>query len=115
MPTTATFVTSQGSFEVSLMPDHAPTTVANFVDLATGKREWRDPGDGQRKTEPLYNGTVFHRVIPNFMIRSASVWDRMGFRAIDSGRGPASGPKSTSPNLLPIATPCPNTNGSSSS
>ena len=47
MPT-ATFVTNQGSFTVKLMPEHAPTTVANFVDLATGKREWRDGRDGQR-------------------------------------------------------------------
>ena len=69
MATSARFVTSEGTFTVRLMPDHAPTTVANFVDLATGKREWKDPRDGQRKTEPLYDGTIFHRVIPDFMIQ----------------------------------------------
>ncbi|HEY7755939.1 MAG TPA: peptidylprolyl isomerase, partial [Actinomycetota bacterium] len=44
--TTATFVTSMGSFTVRLMPEHAPKTVANFVDLATGGRDWTDPRDG---------------------------------------------------------------------
>ena len=62
MPT-ATIVTSMGSFTVKLLPDHAPKTVANFVDLATGGREWTDPRDGERKSEALYPGTIFHRVI----------------------------------------------------
>ncbi|MFM7718497.1 MAG: peptidylprolyl isomerase [Actinomycetota bacterium] len=66
---TATFVTSMGSFTVTLMPEHAPETVANFVGLATGAKEWTDPRDGLRKTEPLYAGTGFHRVIPDFMIQ----------------------------------------------
>src|ERR1700726_4715942 len=65
----ARFVTSQGTFTVRLMPEHAPVTVANFVELATGTREWRDPRDGSKKTEPLYHGTVFHRVIPDFMVQ----------------------------------------------
>ncbi len=65
----ATFVTNRGTFKAKLMPEHAPTTVANFTDLATGNREWKDPRDGQRKKDPLYNGTIFHRVIPNFMIQ----------------------------------------------
>lgn len=68
MPT-ATFVTSRGSFIVELMPEHAPKTVANFVDLATGGREWTDPRDGAKRSEPLYPGTVFHRVIDGFMIQ----------------------------------------------
>ena len=68
MPT-ATFVTSMGSFTVRLMPEHAPKTVENFVDLATGGREWTDPRDRQTKTEPLYPGTIFHRVIDDFMIQ----------------------------------------------
>jgi peptidyl-prolyl cis-trans isomerase A (cyclophilin A) len=51
------------------MPEHAPKTVANFTELATGRREWVDPRDGRKKTEPLYNGTLFHRVIPDFMIQ----------------------------------------------
>ena len=65
----ATFVTSMGSFTVSLMPDHAPETVANFIALATGTKEWTDPRDGKKTTEPLYAGTVFHRVIDGFMIQ----------------------------------------------
>jgi cyclophilin family peptidyl-prolyl cis-trans isomerase len=65
----ATFVTSMGSFTVRLMPEHAPSTVANFVELAKGAKEWTDPRDGSRSTDPLYDGTVFHRVIGNFMIQ----------------------------------------------
>ena len=68
MPT-ATFVTSLGSFTVTLMPEHAPKTVANFVDLATGGREWTDPRDGAKKSEALYPGTIFHRVIDGFMVQ----------------------------------------------
>src|SRR5512141_3378124 len=67
--TTATFVTSMGSFTARLMPEHAPKTVANFVELATGAREWTDPRNGTKRTEPLYDGTIFHRVIANFMIQ----------------------------------------------
>ena len=51
------------------MPDHAPKTVANFTELATGGREWTDPRDRQKKTEALYPGTIFHRVIDGFMIQ----------------------------------------------
>ena len=68
MPT-ATFVTNRGSFIVELMPDHAPQTVENFVGLATGAKGWTDPRDGQEKTEALYPGTIFHRVIDGFMIQ----------------------------------------------
>src|ERR687895_563908 len=114
MPTTATFVTSQGSFEVRLMPDHAPTTVANFVDLATGKREWKDPRDGQRKSEPLYDGTVFHRVIPNFMIQGGDPegtgMGGPGYRFEDEC--PPGGPSFDRPGLLAMANAGPNTNGS---
>ena len=68
MPT-ATFVTNRGSFTVQLMPDHAPQTVENFVGLANGTKGWTDPRDGQEKTEALYPGTIFHRVIDGFMIQ----------------------------------------------
>jgi len=110
----ATFVTSEGTFKAELMPDHAPTTVANFVDLATGKREWRDPNDGERKSEPLYDGTIFHRVIPDFMIQGG---DPEG-----TGRGgpgykfedecPPGGPGFDRPGLLAMANAGPNSNGS---
>jgi peptidyl-prolyl cis-trans isomerase A (cyclophilin A) len=66
---TATLQTSAGRIVVRLFSDHAPKTVRNFVELAEGSREWTDPGTRQRTTRPLYDGTVFHRVISNFMIQ----------------------------------------------
>src|ERR1700690_984376 len=66
---TATLRTSQGTVQVRLFPDHAPKTVANFVELAEGGREWTDPRTRQATTGRLYDGTVFHRVIPRFMIQ----------------------------------------------
>lgn len=66
---TATFVTNKGSFIVSLMPEHAPKTVENFVGLATGAKPWTDPRDGSAQTGALYPGTMFHRVIDGFMIQ----------------------------------------------
>jgi peptidyl-prolyl cis-trans isomerase A (cyclophilin A) len=66
---TATLRTSQGTVRVRLFPDHAPKTVANFVELAEGSREWTDPRTRQATTGKLYDGTVFHRVIPRFMIQ----------------------------------------------
>jgi peptidyl-prolyl cis-trans isomerase A (cyclophilin A) len=112
--TTATFVTNQGTFKAKLMPEHAPTTVANFTDLATGKREWKDPNDGQRKSEPLYNGTIFHRVIPDFMIQGGDPQGTgmggPGYRFEDEV--PPGGPKFDRPGLLAMANAGPNTNGS---
>lgn len=61
--------TSAGDIVVELLPHHAPKTVKNFTDLATGARSWRHPQTGEESSEPLYNGTIFHRVIPNFMIQ----------------------------------------------
>ena len=66
---TATLRTSQGTVVVRLFPDHAPKTVRNFVELAEGGRQWTDPGTGQATTGRLYDGTIFHRVIPDFMIQ----------------------------------------------
>jgi peptidyl-prolyl cis-trans isomerase A (cyclophilin A) len=65
----ATFDTSMGKIGVKLLPSEAPKTVKNFVELAEGKREWTDPRTGQKTTRPLYDGTLFHRVIPGFMIQ----------------------------------------------
>src|SRR5262249_48835904 len=61
--------TSMGTFTCELYEKQAPKTVANFVGLARGKRPWKDPKTGQWVTKPLYDGTVFHRVIPEFMIQ----------------------------------------------
>ena len=65
----ATLTTTLGPVRVKLFPDHAPETVRNFVGLAEGSREWTDPGSGAKTTRPLYDGTVFHRVIAGFMIQ----------------------------------------------
>jgi peptidyl-prolyl cis-trans isomerase A (cyclophilin A) len=64
-----TLSTSLGDVRVQLFPNHAPKTVANFVELAEGTREWVDPRSGQRGKTPLYDGTIFHRVISGFMIQ----------------------------------------------
>ncbi|MGI8870399.1 MAG: peptidylprolyl isomerase [Mycobacteriales bacterium] len=66
---TATLRTSQGDITIALLANHAPKTVRNFIQLATGGREWVDPRDGAKKSDNLYDGTVFHRVIPDFMIQ----------------------------------------------
>ncbi|MDP9393430.1 MAG: peptidylprolyl isomerase [Actinomycetota bacterium] len=65
----ATLATNHGDIEVRLFPDHAPKTVRNFVELAEGSREWVHPRTGRKTSEPLYGGTVFHRVISGFMIQ----------------------------------------------
>jgi peptidyl-prolyl cis-trans isomerase A (cyclophilin A) len=66
---TATLRTNQGTIVVRLFPDQAPKTVRNFVELAEGKKEWTDPTSRKKTSARLYDGTVFHRVIPNFMIQ----------------------------------------------
>lgn len=66
----ATIHTNQGDIVVELYGDHAPKTVKNFVGLATGEQEWTHPQSGEKKTgTPLYSGTVFHRIIKDFMIQ----------------------------------------------
>ena len=66
----ARFVTTQGNIVIRLEEQKAPKTVKNFVGLATGTQEWVHPRTGQpQKGVHLYDGTVFHRVIPNFMIQ----------------------------------------------
>ena len=65
----ATLHTNHGDIHLELFPESAPETVANFVELATGKREWTHPSTGEATTEPLYDGTIFHRVISGFMIQ----------------------------------------------
>ena len=113
MPT-ATFVTSMGQFTVRLMPEHAPKTVANFTELASGQREWTDPRTGQRSTDRLYDGTVFHRVIPDFMIQGGDPLGRgtggPGYTFEDEC--PPGGPAFDRPGLLAMANSGPSTNGS---
>lgn len=61
--------TSMGTIVARLYEKESPITVQNFVDLATGQKEWTDPATGQRVKKPLYDGLTFHRVIPGFMIQ----------------------------------------------
>jgi len=69
-PLLATLQTSAGKIVIRLYERETPRTVAHFVGLATGKREWRHPRTGEREIgRPLYDGTVVHRMIPNFMIQ----------------------------------------------
>jgi peptidyl-prolyl cis-trans isomerase A (cyclophilin A) len=109
----ATFKTSAGDLVVKLFPDKAPKTVENFVALAEGTKEWKDPRSGQNVKKPLYDGTVFHRVIPDFMIQGG---DPLGNGTGGPGYKFADeiGPDNafTKPGLLAMANSGPNTNGS---
>ena len=69
MAQTATLHTNHGDIVITLFPDHAPKTVANFVGLATGTKEYIDPSTGEPTTGNFYDGLVFHRVIDGFMIQ----------------------------------------------
>ena len=84
-PVYATFKTSMGDIVIQLFEDKAPKTVANFVELATGTKEWTDPKTKEKVKRPLYNGTIFHRVIPGFMIQGGDpLGNGTGGRDIDS-------------------------------
>ncbi|QSQ26205.1 peptidylprolyl isomerase [Pyxidicoccus parkwayensis] len=109
----ATLKTSQGDIVVRLFSKDAPKTVANFVGLATGEKEWRDPKTGDKSTKPLYDGVIFHRVIPGFMIQggdpTGTGMGDPGYRFEDefqSGRG------FDKVGLLAMANAGPNSNGS---
>ena len=65
----ATLKTNSGDIRMRLFEDQAPKTVRNFVELAEGSREWIDPRTGDKTNNPLYDGTLFHRIIPGFMIQ----------------------------------------------
>jgi peptidyl-prolyl cis-trans isomerase A (cyclophilin A) len=109
----ATFKTSMGDIVVKLLPEKAPKTVENFLGLAEGTKEWKDPKSGQTVKKPLYDGTVFHRVIPQFMIQGGDPLGTgtggPGYKFADE-IGPDN--KFTKPGLLAMANAGPNTNGS---
>jgi len=65
----ATLHTNHGDIVLNLFGNHAPKTVKNFVDLATGGREWTHPATGEKSNAPLYDGVIFHRIIKDFMIQ----------------------------------------------
>jgi peptidyl-prolyl cis-trans isomerase A (cyclophilin A) len=109
----ATLSTTEGDIRLKLFPDHAPKTVANFVELAEGTREWTDPRSGSRTNAPLYDGTIFHRVISGFMIQGGDPLGTgtggPGYRFNDEFH-PELG--FTRPYLLAMANAGPGTNGS---
>jgi peptidyl-prolyl cis-trans isomerase A (cyclophilin A) len=69
----ADIVTSMGTFDCELLSQQAPNTVANFVGLARGRRDFWDPVAGAWARRPFYNGSLFHRVIPDFMIQGGDI------------------------------------------
>jgi peptidyl-prolyl cis-trans isomerase A (cyclophilin A) len=113
MPTHATLHTGMGDIRLILYPDQAPKTVRNFLGLAEGTTEWTDPRVRAKTTAPLYDGTIFHRVIPGFMIQGG---DPLGKGTGGPGYSFADEfhPELTfdRPYLLAMANAGPNTNGS---
>jgi peptidyl-prolyl cis-trans isomerase A (cyclophilin A) len=112
--TYATFDTSEGQIVCRLFEKEAPKTVKNFTDLAEGKRDWQDRMSGKKGPGPLYNGTIFHRVIPNFMIQggdpSGTGMGGPGYQFEDETKG--SPYKFDKAGKLAMANAGPNTNGS---
>ena len=105
--------TNHGDITVDLFPDHAPKTVANFADLAEGRREWTHPKTRAKTTDKLYDGTVFHRVIDGFMIQGGDPLGtgtgNPGYRFQDEFSPDL---KFDKPALLAMANAGPGTNGS---
>jgi len=110
----ATFETSEGTIVCRLFDKEAPKTVANFVELAEGKREWTHPSTRKKSKDRLYDGTVFHRVIPDFMIQGGDPEGTgrggPGYQFEDETKG--SPHKFDMPGKLAMANAGPNTNGS---
>jgi len=110
---TAILNTSMGEIVIELFPDQAPKTVKNFVELATGAKEWVDPNIGEKVNTNLYDGTIFHRVIPGFMIQGGdplgSGMGGPGYNFADEFHGELNFDR---PYLLAMANAGPNTNGS---
>ncbi|MBN2358277.1 MAG: peptidylprolyl isomerase [Deltaproteobacteria bacterium] len=110
----ATFKTSMGDLVAELYWDKVPRTVANFVELAEGTREWKHPGTGEQMTgKPLYQNVIFHRVIPNFMIQCGDPLGKgtggPGYKFEDEFHKDL---RHDVPGILSMANSGPNTNGS---
>jgi peptidyl-prolyl cis-trans isomerase A (cyclophilin A) len=111
---TAVIDTTAGKLTCTLFPDKAPIGVANFIGLATGTKDWTSPVTHQKKHGvPLYDGTIFHRVIPDFMIQGG---DPMGTGTGDPGYAfkneTSNDLKFDRPGRMAYANAGPNTNGS---
>jgi len=111
--TYATFQTSMGKIVCKLFDKEAPKTVANFVGLSEGTKEWTHPASKAKMKTPLYSGTVFHRVIPGFMIQGGDPLGNgtgnPGYRFEDET---VPGLTFNIPGRLAMANSGPNTNGS---
>src|ERR1700731_4047407 len=109
--TYATFKTTEGNIVVELFEKDAPQTVANFIGLAEGTKEWNSRS---KKGDKLFDGTIFHRVIPNFMIQGGdpegSGMGGPGYKFADETKGPKHGFQQKA--KLAMANTGPNTNGS---
>jgi peptidyl-prolyl cis-trans isomerase A (cyclophilin A) len=112
--TYAVLNTTEGTIVCRLFEKEAPKTVQNFTDLAEGKRDWQDRVSNKKGPGPLFNGTIFHRVIPNFMIQagdpSGTGMGGPGYKFEDETKG--SPHKFDLPGKLAMANSGPNTNGS---
>ncbi len=112
--TYAIFETTEGSIVCRLFEKEAPKTVKNFIDLAEGSREWTHPVTRSKSKNRLYDGTIFHRVIPNFMVQggdpAGNGMGGPGYQFEDETKG---SPHSfNQPGKLAMANAGPNTNGS---
>jgi peptidyl-prolyl cis-trans isomerase A (cyclophilin A) len=111
--TYATFNTSEGKIVTQLFESDAPITVKNFIELAEGKKEWVHPTTQAKSTSKLFDGTIFHRVIPDFMIQggdpAGTGMGGPGYRFEDETRG--SKHKFDKKGKLAMANSGPNTNG----
>lgn len=112
--TYAVFNTSEGNIVCRLFEKEAPKTVQNFTDLAEGKRDWTHPTSGKKSKDRLYDGTIFHRVIPNFMIQggdpAGTGFGGPGYQFEDETKN--SPHKFDKSGKLAMANAGPNTNGS---
>ncbi|MGH9599860.1 MAG: peptidylprolyl isomerase [Terracidiphilus sp.] len=112
--TYAVFTTTEGKITVRLFELDAPVTVKNFIELAEGGREWDHPVTRAKSKDKLYDGTVCHRVSPNFMIQggdpAGSGIGGPGYRFQDETKG--SPHKFDKPGKLAMANSGPNSNGS---
>ena len=109
----AHFTTTEGNFKVRLFDAEVPNTVANFVGLAEGTKEFVDPKTGQKATRPFYDGLVFHRVIDAFMIQGGDPLGTgtggPGYKFADEFHPKL---RHDRPGILSMANSGPNTNGS---
>jgi peptidyl-prolyl cis-trans isomerase A (cyclophilin A) len=108
----ALFTTNQGNFIARLFDKDAPNTVQNFVGLAEGKKQWKDPKTGRLIRRPYYNNVLFHRVIPNFMIQGGDPEGTgMGGPGYTFPDEISPNHRHNKPGILSMANRGPNTNG----